>query len=288
MMKKIDVHLHVTLERREKEGNHYYSSGAEMLEHMQQLGIEKGIVMSAGEQVSGWMCSNREAQAIHEAYPEQYGFMCNVDEIPPEQVYDLLAKYKKAGAVGIGELVLNRRINDPLVEAVFAAGEKLSLPITFHMSPEVGYSYGIVDEPGLPLLEKALQKYPRGIFLGHSPTFWIEISKGAPTGREERNQWGSGPVLPGGRIPELFEKYPNLYGDLSANSAGQALMRDEAFGLAFLERFSKRLLFGTDMVNTQMTFPLGPWLDQMEAEGKLSTKAYRRIIRENAERIYHL
>ena len=29
------------------------------------------------------------------------------------------------------------------------------------MSPQEGYEYGIVDEPGLPMLEEALETYPR-------------------------------------------------------------------------------------------------------------------------------
>lgn len=36
-------------------------------------------------------------------------------------------------------------------------------------------------------------------------------------------------------------------------------MRDEEFGLAFLEKYQDRLLFGTDMANCEMTFPLGNW-----------------------------
>lgn len=31
-------------------------------------------------------------------------------------------------------------------------------------------------------------------------------------------------------------------------------MRDESFGLWFLETFQDRLMFGTDMVNTDMVF----------------------------------
>lgn len=154
------------------------------------------------------------------------------------------------------------------------------------MSLKEGYSYGIVDEPGLPLLEKALLAYPDAVFVGHSPAFWIEISGDAPTEKEARNQWGQGPVVPGGRVVELFQRFPNLYGDLSANSAGQAVMRDPEFGLNFLEGFSDRLMFGTDMLNTDMVFPLGAWLDQMAAENKLSREAYEKIVCGNARRVY--
>ena len=62
-------------------------------------------------------------------------------------------------------------------------------------------------------------------------------------------------------------------------------MRDEKFGLQFLEEFQDRLMFGTDMVNTDMVFPLGEWLDRQYQEGKLSAQAYRKICFENAKKI---
>ena len=80
----------------------------------------------------------------------------------------------------------------------------------------------------------------------------------------------------------------NLYGDLSANSAGQAIMRDPEFGLTFLEKYADRLFFATDMVNSDMVFPLGAWLDEQAAKGKLSKEAYEKICRGNAQRVFGL
>ena len=114
------------------------------------------------------------------------------------------------------------------------------------------------------------------------------MSGDAPTEKEARNQWGKGPVVPGGRVPELFAEYPNLYGDLSANSAGQAIMRDPAFGLQFLETYADRLFFATDMVNAGMVFPLGAWLDEQAANGALSAQTYEKICRGNAQRVFGL
>jgi hypothetical protein len=103
------------------------------------------------------------------------------------------------------------------------------------------------------------------------------MSKDAPKDKEGRNSWGDGKVINGGRIPELFSKYPNLYGDLSANSGGQAIMRDSKFGLDFLEKYSDRLFFATDMVNTDMVFPLGKWLDEQLELGNLTKETYEKI-----------
>ena len=65
-------------------------------------------------------------------------------------------------------------------------------------------------------------------------------------------------------------------------------MRDPEFGLAFLEAYADRLFFATDMVNKDMVFPLGAWLDEMLAAGKLREETYEKIVRGNARRIFGL
>ena len=154
------------------------------------------------------------------------------------------------------------------------------------MSPEENYNYGIVDRPGMPLLEDVLKEYPDLQVIGHSQPFWHEITGDADPSREKRNSWGSGPVKKGGRLPELLGKYPNLYGDLSANSGGSAVMRDEEFGLEFIEKFQDKLMFGSDMCNAEMEFPLGKWMDRKLEEGKISKEAYEKICHGNAEKLF--
>ena len=289
-MGKIDLHLHLSFHSLPKGDKMSVSSYREMLPHLKKLGIEKGVLMSSGETPSLLpMGTNEENYRIVSADPEHYAWMCNLDyDGNSETIYERLLACKENGAVGIGELMINRRLDDPFFCRLFDAAGKLNLPVTFHMSPEVGYSYGVVDEPGLPLLEDCLRCHPDTLFLGHSQTFWIEISADAPVDKEGRNRWGEGPVLPGGRVPQLFAKYPNLYGDLSANSAGCAMMRDPEFGLNFLETYSERLFFATDMVNTEMIFPLGQWLDEQATAGKLTRAAYENICFKNAKRVFGL
>lgn len=286
-MKKIDLHLHLTPFQIPRLGKLNLASGKNMLPHLEELGIGKGVLMSSAEGGLPFG-TNKANRKICQKFPDRYAWMCAVDPKGKEPVYDRLARFKSQGAIGVGELTCNRRLDDPFLQELFAAAEKLELPVTIHMSPEVGYSYGVVDDPGLPLLETVLAKFPDLKILGHSQTFWIEMSADAPRDKEGRNSWGDGPVVPGGRVPELFEKYPNLYGDLSANSGSRAIMRDEEFGLAFLEKYAERLFFATDMVNTDMVFPLGGWLDRMVAEGKLSRRAYELICFENARRVFGL
>lgn len=282
-MAKLDVHMHLSLNGF-KEGPADISPVREMISHMASLGITRGLALSMGEKLG----SNEENRKICAMYPDIFHWYCNVDaDQDPGTVEGFLREQKELGAVGVGEFIVNERIGESaLIQAVFAAAEKLKLPLLFHMSPEQGYSYGIADDPGMPMLEEALQKYSELIIIGHSQTFWIEISGDAPKTKEGRNSWGEGPVVPGGRVPYLLEKYPNLYADMSANSGGQAVMRDRAFGLAFMEKFQDKLLFGTDMVNTDMTFPLAAYLDKCLAEGALSAEAYEKICHKNAEKLF--
>ena len=52
-----------------------------------------------------------------------------------------------------------------------------------------------------------------------------------------------------------MDKYPNLYGDLSAGSGANAMSRDPAFRDQFLIRRADRLLFGTDYARPEQPIP---------------------------------
>ena len=289
-MKKIDIHLHLTLNQYPKMENMFISSAENMINHLDKLNIEKGILMSSGESHNSIMPIgyNEECRKICNLFKDKYAWMCNLDYNNEDSIYERLSLYKEQGAVGIGEFMVNRKVNDSFIQKVFKVAEELNLPILFHMSPKEGYEYGIVDDSGLFILEESLNKYPKLKFIGHSQPFWHEISKNPGDSLEERMKWGSGKVTLGGRLPYLFEKYDNLYGDLSANSGGCAIMRDEEFGLNFLEKFNDRLLFGTDMINNEMEFPLGKWLDEKYEKGYLHKETYENICNKNAVKLFDL
>lgn len=259
--------------------------------HLVRQGISKAILMSSGEDTRqlSMVGTNEEVAQIANSDPSFYSWMCNIDPKAPETVYDRLACWKARGAVGVGELVINRWLDDDFLQKVFAAAEKLELPVTLHMSSRPGFLYGVCDRPGLLLLEQVLQTFPRLTVVGHSALFWLEISGDCPReGDMERNSYGSGPVTPNGTVPRLLDRYPNLYCDLSATSGSTAIMRDEDYGRSFLERYQDRLLFATDSFDCRKIFPLGDFLDRNLAEGKLSSGAYDKICWQNANRIYRL
>ena len=157
------------------------------------------------------------------------------------------------------------------------------MPVLFHIGGPTG-DYGLIDDIGLPRLEKVLQMFPNLQFLGHSQKFWAEISSDVT--EESRYGFPTGKVTPG-RVVELMRKYPNLCGDISAGSGGNAVMRDPEFGYAFLEEFQDRLYFGTDICSIKNERPLSFWLDKAVEDGNISQIAYEKICRENAYALLH-
>ena len=79
-----------------------------------------------------------------------------------------------------------------------------------------------------------------------------------------------------------------LYGDLSAGSGYNAISRDREFGIAFLNEFSDRLLFGTDIANVPQETPIVGYLDELRDAGAISDEVYERVTWKNANRVLGL
>lgn len=290
LLKKIDVHAHVIRRPGPARSNGTNMVQPETLcELYDRLNVEKGILLPLLSPESAFytLSSSEDVHEIASRYPNRFAWFCNIDpRIHPnssETDFDYLVQYYKAlGAKGLGEITANLPFDDPRVYALFRACEKQDMPVTFHIGHTNG-EYGLIDELGLPKLEKALQDFPNLRFLAHSQRFWSHIS--ADVTEETRHGWPKGKVIPGGKVTELMGKYPNLLGDLSAGSGYCAITRDPEFGYAFLEEFQDKLHFGMDIccpenINSQFV-KLGSFLDNAVLEGKISYNAYRKISREN-------
>ena len=163
------------------------------------------------------------------------------------------------------------------------------MPVVFHTAHALTGPYGLVDDPGLPRIERLLNACPDTIFCAHGPSFWAEM--GANPNPAELGGYPKGPITAPGRVAALLAKYPNLYGDLSAGSGYNALTRTPEYGIRFLERFQERLLFATDILNYEMEGAKVPILGLFRDllwRGLISEKAHQRITRENAQRLLRL
>ena len=81
-----------------------------------------------------------------------------------------------------------------------------------------------------------------------------------------------------------MDRFPNLYGELSAGSGAGALSRDPVFGRAFLIRRQDRILFGTDYLEPGQIVPQFQVLDSLNLPADVQAKIYRG----NAERMLKL
>lgn len=190
---------------------------------------------------------------------------------------DMLKRYVDAGAKGFGEHKPGVRIDSPQNLVLFGACDELRLPVLFHLDNQRN-----IDAPGLPGLANVLSSFPAVNFIAHGPGWWASIS-GAAT-QTELGSYPRGDVAPGGAVDTLLEKYPNLYGDLSAPSGANAIDRDKKFAREFLVRRADKLLFGTDFLEPKMDVPQFELFEQLELPADVRTK----IFHENAKRVLKL
>jgi len=188
---------------------------------------------------------------------------------------DMLRKYMDAGAKGFGEHKPGVAFNDPRNMSIFAACGEVGLPLLFHLDNQRN-----TDEPGLPGLEQVLTENPNCNFVGHGPGWWASIS--GDVQQTGLSGYPKGKVSPGGAIDRLMEKYPNIYGDLSAGSGANSIGRDLEFGREFLIRRQDRIMFGTDFLAPGQGVPQ---FELFEQQLELPTEVRTKIYHQNARKL---
>jgi predicted TIM-barrel fold metal-dependent hydrolase len=293
-MKKIDMHNHVVKRKGPNRlgTNSTFVTPEELFEMHDRINVSKGLILPLINVECAYQNqSNEEVIELVERYPDRIAWFCNIDPRAISNSEDanlshLLLYYKEHGARGVGEVCANLYFDDPFFLNFFEHCERCDMPVTFHIAPKQGRNYGIVDEFGLPRLEKVLKMFTRLKFFGHSQCFWSGIS--ADVNENTWTGYPTGKVIPG-RVVELMRKYPNLYGDMSAGSGYNAITRDPEFGYAFLEEFQDRLFFATDICapenDKQDFYGFSFWLDEAYNNGKISKEAYEKVSYKNAEKI---
>jgi predicted TIM-barrel fold metal-dependent hydrolase len=292
----IDIHVHSCNPRHpgltRPNGTHYPTPDT-LIQMMDDHGIDKALLMgTVNPEYRYTVVTTEELLDIASQYPERIIPCCTIDprwltNSPKSNFRPILEAYRDLGCRAVGEYIPNLPFDDPLNLNFFAHVEAVGLPLTFHIGPTIGGCYGCYDEPGLPRLERVLRTFPDLVFLGHSQPFWAEIGDNVLDADGNRIPYPKGPVTPG-RLVELFRRYPNLHGDLSAGSGFTAISRDPQFGVGFLEEFQDRLCFGTDIANTPQELPIVPYFRKLKDEQLISPDAYEKITWRNADRILRL
>ena len=295
-IKKIDVHAHV-IPFPEFTANHMvgekFISAEQLLKKYDELNIESGVLLPLTspeyhhEQITSCDCAYTASR-----FPDRFFWFCGID--PRAYFYNekadlskLLNHYKSIGAKGVGEVTAQLYFDDKLMDNFFYHCAECDMPVTIHIAPSIGGYYGIVDEVGLPRLEKMLKKHKNLKILGHSTAFWSHIS--ADVTRATMTAYGTGKVIEG-RLAEMLRDYENLYCDFSAGSGMHAIMRDEEYGARFMEEFSDKILYGCDICLNSQDFAkdFDALLDRFVAEGKISQSVYQKFVRDNAIKLLKL
>ena len=284
----IDVHGHIgRIDRNRAQ----FVDVTNLIAKMDAWGIDRCCILSLSEHPEGAYleCDTEDVIAACARYPDRLIPFCLIDprhgNDPNYDFSHLLEEYRARGCVGMGEMLPGLDFDDPRGLNLYRQAGDFGMPVLFDMMDRPT-GYGLRDDFGLPKLEHALQACPGTVFIGHGPTFWAEISGEIPEG--ERAGYPTGPIAPGGAVPRLMRQYDNLWADTSAGSGHNALTRDPAFGLEFLEEFQDKILFGTDsclrsdagIVFITVSF----WRDVCE-NGKIPEEAQEKIAWKNAVRL---
>lgn len=154
----------------------------------------------------------------------------------------ILTQAVKAGAKGFGELKYPVAADGPEMRRVYDLAAELDVPVLIHFQ-EIGQPAAPGGyNTGIKQFGSILKAYPRTKFIGHADAFWANIS----ADYHEQESYPTGPIMPGGVSDKLLSDYPNLFADMSANSANNALSRDAEFTKDFLKRHQDKLHFGSD------------------------------------------
>lgn len=179
-----------------------------------------------------------------------------------------------------GEVKLRITYDNPDAVDLFRFCGEEGVPVTLHFDypyrrpggdfPRRHYWYG----GGIDNFENLLRQCPETNFLGHAPGFWAHISND--------NLWETvscpkGPVIPGGRIERMLEKYSNLYIDCSADSGLNALSRDPEYTKKLFLTYPDRFLYGRDHFKNT----LAEFIDTLDMPEDFLEKFYHG----NAERL---
>lgn len=293
----VDIHTHITSQRLPglvKKTRRRPFPLRTLLYRMDMEGIDRSVLLPLGNpenQHKFQVADNIECIKAARRHPDRIMTFCNLDPRSLRNTSDaesskLLALYKDEGALGIGEVCANLSFTDPLCKKLFHHAGEMKMPVLFHVSGRKHGLYGLLDKPGLTGLEECLREFPKTLFIGHAPAFWNEIDGNLKPGA--RDHYPKGVIRTKGRLWRLLDKYPNLYGDVSAGSGYNALSRDPLRGLAFLKRYHRKLFFGTDRFSSrnEPPPPILAHIKEARSKRQLTKREYEAIMFRNFRRVF--
>lgn len=242
----IDMHMHAP-----RGGGNLDSIARIIIKNMDEAGIGKTILFC------GTGKSFDQMAAVFGKYPDRIELWCGFDLTgTTAQTIAELERCVKMGAKGVGEIsdkgsgllrgdTPSLHIDDPKMDPVLDKLAELGLPINFHCG-DPRWMYEPMDQHNdllfeayyfrldnkknilnldkmVSTLENALKKHPGTTFIAcHFINQTYDLN----------------------RLGELFDKYPNLYSDVSQRECYVAAI--PRFAKQFIEKYADRLVYGTD------------------------------------------
>ena len=234
----IDIHQHT---------NYLGRTDNKLLAHQRNMGITTTILLPAGHPVDygstyygvgnglqAEASANEACYKLANQFPNEFLFGAN--EVPdlPGAIQEI-EKYLKLGAPIIGESKFGVECDSPEMQKIYELAQEYKVPVHQH------WQYNMYNR-GFGRFDKILEKYPRVNFIGHAQTWWGNIDRD----HDQTVMYPKTKVAPGGITDRLLSDYPNMFGDLSAGSGLNSLLRDEDRTREFLQRHQDKLLFGSD------------------------------------------
>jgi predicted TIM-barrel fold metal-dependent hydrolase len=235
---------------------------AQWVRTMDEVDIEKTIVLTNAV--------GPEFDAIYQQYskyPDRFEVWCGLDYsgydkpgFGPAAVKELERCFR-LGARGVGELgdkgkgmdfeetsALGMHPDDPRMDALFEKCAELGMAVNLHVADPIwmyekmdvhndglmnAYAWRLDNQPDIvghsgmiDILERTVQKHPKTTFIAcHFANLDYDLT----------------------RLGELFDRYPNLYADISARFAETATI--PRFVSQFYAKYPDRLLYGTDFTS---------------------------------------
>ncbi|MEO8484433.1 MAG: amidohydrolase family protein [Acidobacteriota bacterium] len=205
------------------------------LAHLDGAGIRRANLLTRAT-------GAEQVRALQAAAPGRFVWFSSADPAQPAGI-EALTQAVKAGARGFGEMKLHYATDSPEFRRAYALAADLGVPILIHFQEvdhvenEGKWSSGFATS-----FESMLKAFPKTTFIGHADAFWANVS----ADYHNETAYPSGPIVRGGVTDRLLGDYPNLYGDLSANSGNNMLSRDPAFTRDFVRRHQDKLMMGSD------------------------------------------
>jgi predicted TIM-barrel fold metal-dependent hydrolase len=214
---------------------HLRQTPAANLAHLDGAGVTKANLLTRGAALES-------VKAVQAAAPGRFIWFNSYDVSRPD-AEPMLTQAVKEGAQGFGEMKFHVAADGPEFRRIYALAADLRVPILIHFQ-EVDHfaNEGTWATGYAKTFESILKAYPRTTFVGHADAFRANVS----ADYHNEAAYPGGPIKRGGVTDKLLGDYPNLFGDLAANSGNNALSRDAGFTADFLKRHQNKLFFGSD------------------------------------------